>query len=145
MDSMLYCIALLMSKRRIEINARVRPHPGQDISNRDLIGQRGKDKNLVIINKTQNTTSPTIKECRACFFRFDAFLYLCQGLTIAVAESAGQDRDQVYNSSNQTYSEREKVKNAASCFSYVHSVESCKTKKSKDTENESNHFALSRR
>ncbi len=55
---------------------------------------------FAIAQSAPKRTSPARIECRACFFLIDAFLYLCQGLTIAVAEAAGKYGNNVDNSSD---------------------------------------------
>lgn len=94
-DKTLYCVADLKSSLRIEIKPRVRPHPGHENPNKFFIMHNGKETNFVIIQRRQKRANPTNNECRACFFLFDAFLYLCQRLTITVAETAGDYRNQI--------------------------------------------------
>ena len=127
----------------MKIKPRVSPHPGQETPKKPWIGQSGISMNLVTKQKTKKSASPAIKECRACFLRFDAVLYLCQGLTIAVSEATGKDRKQINDRSDDTDAVCKEMKYSASDLSDIDSVQSCESEKSKDAENQSNHFALS--
>lgn len=90
-DKMLCLIAAIKSNFNIAINPLVSPQPGQLTLNKFFIGQSGTETNVEKRNRIQKKTNPTIIECRACLLFFDAFLYLCQRLTIAIAESAGKN------------------------------------------------------
>ena len=48
-DKMLYCMADLKSNLRMEINPRVRPHPGQETPNKLFIIHSGIETNFVMI------------------------------------------------------------------------------------------------